>query len=85
MPTTRSLTHNATAFWSLPSIAVYGQDDWRVTPKLTLNLGLRWMVQGGITERFNRFWSRFDPNENLSAITELHTAAICGLERIART
>ena len=23
-------------------ISAYGQDDWRVTPKLTLNLGLRW-------------------------------------------
>ena len=23
-------------------VAFYAQDDWRVTPKLTLNLGLRW-------------------------------------------
>src|SRR5205085_2787258 len=30
------------------------QDDWRVTPKLTLNLGLRYELEGGLTERYNR-------------------------------
>lgn len=69
LPTTGSQVQNATAFWSLPSFSAFSQDDWRVTPKLTLNLGLRWMVQSGITERFNRFWSRFDPDENLPDIT----------------
>jgi hypothetical protein len=34
--------------------AVYSQNDWRPTAKLTVNLGLRWEVQPGPTERFNR-------------------------------
>ena len=34
--------------------AVYSQNDWRPTTKLTLNLGLRWELQPGPTERFNR-------------------------------
>jgi hypothetical protein len=34
--------------------ALYSQNDWRVSDKLTLNLGLRWDVQPGPTERFNR-------------------------------
>ncbi len=41
--------------------AFYVQDDWRITPKLTLNLGLRYDVTTGQTERFDRLAS-FDPD-----------------------
>ncbi len=34
--------------------AVYSQNDWRASSKLTLNLGLRWDLQPGPTERHNR-------------------------------
>ena len=37
--------------------ALYNQNDWRVNDRLTLNLGLRWDVQPGPTERFNRLSS----------------------------
>ena len=33
--------------------AIYGQGDWHATSRLTVNLGVRWDVQPGATERFN--------------------------------
>ena len=39
--------------------AWYFQDDWRVTPRLTLNLGVRYDFEKPFTDRFDRF-SRLD-------------------------
>lgn len=36
---------------------IFSQNDWRVNDRLTLNLGLRWDVQPGPTERYNRLSS----------------------------
>lgn len=41
--------------------AFWGQDDYQVTPRLTLNLGLRWDIWSPFTEK-NNFMSFFNPN-----------------------
>jgi hypothetical protein len=47
-------------FQSTKEIAFFVQDDWKVNPDLTLNLGLRYDVFTAPTERFDR-QSNFDP------------------------
>lgn len=44
-----------------PYYAAYIQDNYHLTQKLVLNLGLRWDVFGGRTERYNRL-EYFDPS-----------------------
>ena len=41
---------------------LYIQDNFTVTSKLSLNLGLRWDLQTPITERWDRLVTGFDPN-----------------------
>jgi hypothetical protein len=43
--------------------SLYVQDDYRVTPKLTVNLGLRWEFASPLFERDNNY-SNFDPATN---------------------
>jgi len=44
-------------YWSF-----YFQDNWRVTRRLSLDLGLRWEYEGPVTERFDRAVRGFDPS-----------------------
>jgi hypothetical protein len=48
---------NVLPYFSQKYFAVYSQNDWRASSKLTINLGLRWELQPGPTERENRMSS----------------------------
>jgi hypothetical protein len=36
------------------SIGFYGQDDWKITPRFTLTYGLRWEINGALSEKNNQ-------------------------------
>jgi len=48
--------------------AFYGNDTWHATPKLTLNVGLRYELQGPWSDRYNRL-SYWDPTVVNSTVT----------------
>jgi hypothetical protein len=48
--------------------ALYFGDNWKITTKLTLNLGLRYELQGPWSERFDRM-TYFDPKATNASVT----------------
>ncbi|MCI0626758.1 MAG: TonB-dependent receptor [Acidobacteria bacterium] len=46
-------------------LALFVQNDWKITPRLTLNLGLRYDLETPFTERYNRISYGFDPQAKL--------------------
>lgn len=55
-----SLDLNASASRQILYGAIYVQDDIKLTPKLTVNLGLRWDRTGGLTDRYDAMPGIFD-------------------------
>ncbi len=60
LPNSGSFPRNANSFRSQHFLGFYVQNDWRVTTKLTLNMGLRWDYETPLVERFDRSTTVFD-------------------------
>jgi len=60
IPTGGSVNINASRAEQSTYWAGFVQDDWRLTPRLTVSLGLRYEYEGPTTERFNRSIRGFD-------------------------
>ncbi|MEK7408282.1 MAG: TonB-dependent receptor [Acidobacteriota bacterium] len=65
VPSAMSVSTNDTIATHNPAYGAYVQDNWRLTTRLSLNLGLRWEYEDGPTERFNRQISYFDATAQL--------------------
>jgi len=74
LPATSSVDTNANYAFSNPYVGWYGQDNWRLSSKLTLNIGLRMEYEFALRERYNRLIGGFDPAATLP-ITPLAQAA----------
>ncbi|HEY9137597.1 MAG TPA: TonB-dependent receptor, partial [Terriglobus sp.] len=60
-PTSGGIQRQLTQAFNQFVHGMFVQDDWRVTPNLTLNVGLRYDIETGFKERHNN-WADFDPN-----------------------
>jgi hypothetical protein len=61
-PSSGSSSYNLLGVYKYAYYAPWVQDDWRITSRLTLNLGLRWDFNLPPTERYNRMNRGFDPS-----------------------
>lgn len=53
-PTSGFVNRNMDPAYQNKYYSFFFQDDWKLTPTLTVNLGLRWDYEGPIYERYNR-------------------------------
>ena len=73
-PSGGTIERNSDRFNKVIYQGVFFQDDWRVSSKLTVNLGFRWEYETGPAERSDRNVRGFDPAAMLS-ITSAAEAA----------
>src|SRR4029077_4483825 len=60
LPDSGSITRQSDYIEQSGSWGFFVQDDWKITPKLTLNLGVRYEFETPLHERFNRSTLGFD-------------------------
>ena len=77
-PNSGTMNWDTFQFWSQHYFAPWIQDDWKITRKLTLNLGMRWDFTTPETERHNKMNGMFNPSvlNPVSAMVPTGTAAL---------
>jgi outer membrane receptor protein involved in Fe transport len=59
-------------------IGFFAQDQWRVTPKFTLNYGLRWDYETGLGDTVNNYYRAVQPRLGLAYSPDKHTVIRAG-------
>ncbi|HVU45619.1 MAG TPA: TonB-dependent receptor, partial [Terracidiphilus sp.] len=72
---TKSVTYNL--YGRQKNINLFAQDSYKMTPKLTVNLGLRWTYNTRFKEK-NGNWANFDPTVTNPQLTSVYGASLPG-------
>lgn len=65
---------NSEADYKSYYVGAFAQDDWRVTPRLTLNLGVRYDIDTPFGEKFGRTVSGFNPTATNTASVAVYNS-----------
>ena len=67
---TASVSYTAPFSIQSPYYGLYVGDTWRLTPKLTIISGIRYEHEDGVVEKHNAMLSGWNPNADMSAISQ---------------
>ncbi len=82
-PTSAYVDRNIDPAWVHYFYAGFIQDDWKVTPRLTLNLGLRWDYESPATERYDRMVRTVDYEAASPIASQVQGLTLKGAVRFA--